>query len=116
MMSQLPVIDRRSGLERRRSVRSKLTIDVEWETSFGRRAGTLSDINELGCFILTGGFVEDGEAIRIFLPLNAGTKVEFAGRVANHVYEIGFACNFVDLTVAQKEFLNRFAGAHRKAE
>lgn len=114
MMNQRQAIDRRSGIERRRSVRSKLTIDVEWETSFGRRAGTLSDMNELGCFILTGGFVEDGEAIRIFLPLNAGTKVEFAGCVTNHVYEIGFACNFVDLTVAQKEFLNRFAGAHKK--
>lgn len=110
MMNQIPAIDRRSGLERRRSARSKLTIDVEWETTIGRRAGTLSDINELGCFILTGGFVEDGEAIKIFLPLNAGTKVEFAGSVANHVYEIGFACNFVDLTIAQKEFLGRFAG------
>jgi len=112
MMNQIPAIDRRSGLERRRSIRSKLTIDVEWETSFGRRAGTLSDINELGCFILSGGYVEDGEAVRIFLPLKGGTNAEFAGRVANHVYEIGFACNFVGLTIAQKEFLNRFAGAY----
>lgn len=112
-MSQIPAIDRRSGLERRRSIRSKLTIDVEWETSYGRRAGTLSDINDLGCFILSGGFVEDGEDVRIFLPLNEGTKVEFAGRVANHVYEIGFAVNFVDLTAAQKDFLGRFAGLHK---
>ncbi|MEJ7846561.1 MAG: PilZ domain-containing protein [Pyrinomonadaceae bacterium] len=114
MMNQIPAIDRRSGLERRRSIRNKVTIDVEWETSFGRRAGTLSDINELGCFILTGGYIEDGETVRIFLPMNGGRKVELAGRIANHVYEIGFACNFVGLTIVQKEFLNRFAKEHRE--
>ncbi|MBC7898979.1 MAG: PilZ domain-containing protein [Saprospiraceae bacterium] len=109
----MSTIDRRTGAERRRSERSKVTIDVEWETSSGRRAGTLSDISELGCFVLSDGDVEDGESVKIFLPLSDGMKVEFAARVTNHVFEIGFAGSFVDTTSAQKEFLTNFVELHK---
>lgn len=111
-MDRTLATDRRSGDERRRKNRNRVAVDIEWETTFGRRTGTLSDINELGCFVLTGGFVENDESVRIHLPLDRDIEVELPGRVVNYVHEIGFACDFVDLTDSQRGFLNKFAGIH----
>lgn len=108
----MPTIDRRSGQERRTTQRFKVTIDVDWETSSGRNAGTLSDISEQGCFVLGGGEIRDGESVKIFLPLGDGMKIQFSGEVTNHVFEIGFAVRFVDLSTAQKEFLTKFMATH----
>ena len=114
--NQMSTIDRRSGLERRRAERFRVSIDVDWETAWGRRSGTLSDISELGCFVLSNGDVEDGEDVMIF-PLPADEKtVKLPGRVANHVFEIGFACNFVGTTAAaQKEFLTNLVARRPEA-
>ncbi|MGI8812444.1 MAG: PilZ domain-containing protein [Pyrinomonadaceae bacterium] len=105
--------DRRSGGERRSAMRYRLLLDLEYEDSSGRHRGTLSDISEEGCFILGGGETRDGEALRIFFPLSAGMKVEFAGWIANHVFEIGFAVRFDDLTSAQKDFIGNFIEEHK---
>ncbi|MEO6335188.1 MAG: PilZ domain-containing protein [Pyrinomonadaceae bacterium] len=107
-------IDRRkSGDEdRRRTRRFAISIDVEWENHYGRRTGTLGDISEEGCFILTEFDVSDGELVKIFIPLSDGMKVEFLGQVANFVYEIGFAVHFLSLSEPQKEFLANFVEMH----
>ena len=107
-------IDRRKSDDDRRSAkRYPVIIDIEWESHFGRRAGTLSDISEQGCFILSEVDVSDGELVKIFIPLSDGMKVEFLGQVANFVYEIGFAVLFLSLSDAQKEFLRNFVEVHR---
>ena len=54
-------LDRRKSEERRRARRFAVTIDVDWESHFGRRTGTMSDISEEGCFILSEVDVSDGE-------------------------------------------------------
>jgi len=108
-MSQL---DRRQTADRRKSKRYPLTIDIEWENYYGRREGTLSDISMDGCFILSPVDVSDGELVKVFIPLTGGMTVEFLGQVANFVYEIGFAINFVSMTDAQKEFLTSFVELH----
>lgn len=105
-------IDRRKNEERRKQRRYAVTIDVEWENHFGRRKGTLSDISEDGCFVLSEVDVSDGELVKVFIPLSDGMKVEFLGQVANFVYEIGFAVNFLSLSDAQKEFLANFVAMH----
>jgi hypothetical protein len=111
----MAAIDRRKSDERRKSKRYSVSLDVEWENHFGRRPGTLSDISEEGCFILSEVDVSDGELVKVFIPLADGVKVEFLGQVANFVYEIGFALNFISLSDAQREFLSNFVELHAKA-
>jgi hypothetical protein len=99
--------DRRSGNERRGTNRYPLDLAVEWEAASGRQQGTLSDVSFEGCFVLSNGDVADGDNVKIFLPLGDGMKVQFDGRVANHVFEIGFGVKFTPLSQAQKEILTK---------
>lgn len=105
-------LDRRKNDERRTTKRYAVSIDVEWESHHGRRKGTLSDISEKGCFVLTNVDVSDGELVKVFIPMSDGTHVEFMGQVANFVYEIGFAVHFLSLSGSQKEFLTSFVSMH----
>lgn len=100
--------DRRTGRERRGATRRSVNIEVEWEGLIGRKEGAISDISPHGCFILCSGEVEDGENVKIFFPLTDGRKIQFWGEVSNHVFEIGFAVKFIELSDAQKEFLDVF--------
>jgi PilZ domain. len=100
--------DRRSGRDRRAVQRFPASIEVEWEGLVGRKKGVISDMSVAGCFILSSGEVEDGENVKIFFPLTDGRTIQLWGEVANHVYEIGFAVRFIELSDAQKEFLEVF--------
>ncbi len=101
----MTIRDRRSGTERRESNRYSIEQDVEWEGAAGRQPGTLSDVSIDGCFVLSSGDINDGDTVKIFVPLADGMKVQFEGKVANHVYEIGFGVRFEQLTVAQRDLL-----------
>ena len=101
-------IDRRSGDDRRDLRRYSTKIEIEWEGWVGRKPGTISDISETGCFVLCSGEVEDGENVKIFFPLSGGMKVQFWGEVVNHFLEIGFAIRFIEMSEAQKDFLEKF--------
>ena len=107
--------DRRSGVERRSTSRYRIEIDVEWQASGGRESGSVSDISLDGCFVLCSGSVNDGEPVRLFVPLADGMKVEFSGRVANHVYEIGFGMRFDQLSAGQRDLLMSIARDSGKA-
>ena len=109
-------IDRRKSDDRRKTRRYTVSLDIEWENHYGRRKGTLSDISEDGCFVLSEVDVSDGELVKIFIPLTDGMKVEFLGQVANFVYEIGFAVHFLSLSDAQKEFLTSFVELHAEEQ
>ena len=99
--------DRRSGRERRGIDRYPIEIDIEWEGSKGRQTGTISDISLTGCFVLSSGDTEDGEPVKIFIPLSDGMTVQFNGKVANHVYEIGFGVYFDPTSAAQRDVLGQ---------
>jgi hypothetical protein len=109
-MTKRPTIkrDRRRGGDRRQQERFALEQNVSWESSSGRLDGTISDISSTGCFVLSAGDVEDGDRVRIDIPLIAGGTVSLWGDVVNHVYEIGFGVRFVGLTEAQQTYLERF--------
>jgi hypothetical protein len=107
--------DRRSGNERRSSNRFPVEADVEWEASGERRTGTLSDVSLDGCFVLGPGEVNDGDAVKLFIPLADGMKVQFDGTVANNVFEIGFGVRFARLNAAQRELLAKLVHAGEKA-
>ena len=106
--TKMSTIDRRSGSERRDVPRYSVKFEVEWESKNGRQKGTVSDISINGCFVLSSGEVEDGEKIKLFLPLSSGMKVQFWGEVINHIYELGFALCFTELSAAQEDYLGKF--------
>ncbi|MET0752445.1 MAG: PilZ domain-containing protein [Pyrinomonadaceae bacterium] len=106
--------DRRSGSDRRNLERFPVNIDIEWEGLIGRHTGTISDISVHGSFVLCSGEVEDGENVKIFFPLTDGRKIQFWGEVVNHVFEIGFAIRFIELSEAQKDFLEKFVDTLRE--
>lgn len=98
--------DRRSGEDRRAIERRNVAIDIEWEGPDGiRRPGSISDLSPAGCFVLSGGEVTEGDAIRLFLPLGEGMKAQLLGEVRNHVFEIGFALKFLAPTEAQNNVI-----------
>ncbi len=100
--------DRRKGEDRRSTNRYNVEVNVEWEApDLGRQKGTLSDLSFDGCFVLSNGDVDDGEPVKLFIPLGDGMKVQFDGKIANHVFEIGFGVKFVPLSQAQKEILTK---------
>lgn len=101
------VKDRRTGEERRDHKRYTVNIDVEWEGLIGRQQGTLSDISMQGCFVLCSGEVENGETVKLFVPIGGGMKVQFWGEVVNHVFEIGFGLRFIEINRAQYDFLTK---------
>lgn len=109
----MAILDRRTGRDRRNIERFKVNIEVEWEGLVGRKSGTISDISPQGCFILCSGDVEDAETVKIFFPLTDGRKIEFWGEVVNHVFEIGFAIRFIELSEAQKDFFEKFVDTLR---
>jgi len=104
----MAITDRRIGVERRAVKRFDVNIEIEWEGLVGRKPGTISDISPIGCFVLCSGEVEDGETVKIFFPLSDGRKIQLWGEVSNHVFEIGFAFKFIELSEAQEEFLEVF--------
>ena len=103
--NRMTVIDRRSGQERRHIKRQNVSIDVEWEGPEGRRPGTLSDLSEAGCFVLSSGEVETGDIVKLLVPLGEGMKVEILGEVRNCVFEIGFALEFTKPSEAQNDVI-----------
>ena len=109
--------DRRRSTDRRSARRYTVTIDIEWEHSGQRYPGTISDLSEGGCFVLTGVEVEDGSEVGVFLPIGDGMKVQYVGTVTNHVYEIGFAASFTRVSEAQRNVLRSYLlGEENQAE
>ena len=100
--------DRRRSTDRRSAKRYSVTIDIEWEHSGERHPGTISDLSEGGCFVLTGIEVEDGDEVGLYLPIGDGMKVQYVGTVTNHVDESGFAVNFTRVTEAQRNVLRSY--------
>ena len=63
---------------------------------------------------MTGGDVAKRDSGADLLPLEDGMKVQYTGRVANSVAEIGFGVHFDQLTVAQRGFLIRLVKSSRE--
>ncbi len=93
------------GIERRKHPRFTINLDVEWEGEIGRQKGMISDISISGCFVLCSGEVDDGEIIKIYIPVEGGMKIQFKGVVVNHVYEIGMGVRFEGLSKPQNILL-----------
>lgn len=100
------------GSERREEPRIRLSIDLEWSRDEHIEPGTLSDLSRTGCFVLTRGEFENGEVVRIYMPLTDGGRFEIIGEITNNVEDVGFGVRFVTVTDLQREFLVNFAEVH----
>ena len=88
-------------------------MEVEWIGAVGGLAGTMSDVSLDGCFVLSSGDVRAMvTSSKIFVPLADGMKVQFGGKVANHVFEIGFGVRFEQLSAAQRDLLIKLPVIH----
>jgi hypothetical protein len=110
----MSTFDRRAGNDRRTAPRFAVSVPVIWEGKSGRKKGTVNDISREGCFVLCSGDVDDGEIIKLFMPLSDGMKVQILGEVVNHIFELGFGVRFVELSVAQRNFISKLLDAAKK--
>jgi hypothetical protein len=108
-------MERRSGKDRRAYARSAIEVDIEWHADGERRSGTLSDLSDGGCFVLSDGDVEDGDAVRLMLPRENGQPVEVAGVVANHLIEVGFGVRFTKMRPEHAQMLREMRAAAVKS-
>jgi hypothetical protein len=103
----MTALDRRTGKDRRQHKRHAVRIDVEWENPVAKRNARVADVSLAGCFLLSGGEVDDGQIVKVFFPLSNGKRVLFWGKIVNHVFEVGFAVKFIGLTDVQDSLLKR---------
>lgn len=102
--------------ERRGAKRYSVTMDIEWEHVGVRREGTLADLSETGCFVLSGYDLVQGCEVELFIPLGDGIIGRFGGVVANSVRDIGFAVRFLGQSEEQRAFLRDHLKSVERAE
>ena len=80
--------------DRRSAPRARVNLPARWEGALSRQDATVTDISRNGCFVLTGGKVEEKELVRLEIHLTKLQAVNFWGEVVNQAPEIGFAVRF----------------------
>jgi hypothetical protein len=92
--------------ERRKAPRLQVDFPVRWEGVLTQQVGTVSSISESGCFILTGGQVQQKELIRLEIDFPSGCAC-FWSEVVDEAYEIGFAVRFTSADDEDMALLQR---------
>ena len=81
------------SVEKRKAPRLQVELPVRWEGVLTQQVGTVTSISESGCFVLSGGQVQEKELIRLEIDFPAGAAC-FWSEVVDEAYEIGFAVRF----------------------
>ena len=95
-------------IERRQAPRLKVNLPARWEGVLNQQSATITDLSEIGCFVLTGGKVEPRELIRLEIELPETGPVYFWSEVVDEAYEIGFAARFTMGDEDDSQKLNAF--------
>jgi len=80
--------------ERRTAPRFRTSLNVRWETLRSQGRGEVCDVSSSGCFILTGGHVQEGELVNMEMLL-ADEVASLWGNVVYTISEMGFAVHFL---------------------
>ncbi len=117
-------IDEVEPIERRRHERIQIYLRVRWEGLFGCHEGTLADISEGGCFVLSESHTTLRELIRLEVELHDGEWVKVWGEVTNQFPGVGFGVRYTEvdgedgdkfsLSLAQTKSIRAGAAALRK--
>jgi hypothetical protein len=96
------------GRERRRSPRVNVNLPARWEGVSTLQEADVTNLSMHGCFVLTGGKVENKELVRIELILPDETEIYAWGEVVDAANEIGFAVQFTSMPDDEREHLEQF--------
>lgn len=97
--------------ERRSAPRVRVKLPARWEGVLSRENATVTDLSRTGCFVLTGGKVEDKELVWLEIELTDNQKVNFWAEVVNQASEIGFALKFNSSSPEDEASLAKFLEA-----
>ena len=84
-------------IERRQHERVNIYLRVRWEGLFGCYEGTISDISEGGCLILSESQTTLRELIRVEVELHDGEWVKVWGEVTNQFPGVGFGVRYTEV-------------------
>lgn len=117
-------VDSIEPIERRQHERVSIYLRVRCEGLFGCYEGTLSDISEGGCFILSERETTLRELIRVEVELHDGEWVKVWGEVTNQFPGVGFGVRYTEvegedenkfsLSLAQTKSIRLGVGALKK--
>jgi hypothetical protein len=92
--------------ERREAERLRFDLSASWEAFRAQGRGAVCDLSALGCFVLTGAVVRQGELIRLEIHSPEET-VSLWGQVVYSIAEMGFALRFVFRSEADQNALKK---------
>ena len=105
--------------DRRSAPRARVKLSARWEGVLSRENATVTDLSRSGCFVLTGGKVEEKELVWLEIQLTDKQSVNFWAEVVNESSEIGFALKFNSSSpedeAALAEFLDKIFQGQTKA-
>lgn len=104
------------GRERRRSPRIDVNLPARWEGAGTLQDAEVTNLSIHGCFVLSGGTVENKELVRVELTLPDDTEISVWGEVVDAANEIGFAVQFTSISDDDRERLEHFLARALSAE
>jgi hypothetical protein len=94
--------------ERRKRDRVKTNLDALWEGVMITHKGTVVDISETGCFMLTPDEVKPKELVRVEIVLPNGQTLHLWGEVVYQIPDMGFGVRFTRTDESEHEKLEAF--------
>ncbi|HZT57786.1 MAG TPA: PilZ domain-containing protein, partial [Pyrinomonadaceae bacterium] len=84
-------------IERRLHERVIAYLRVRWEGMLGSHEGTVSDISEGGCFVMSDAAPSARELLRLEIELHTGEWIKMWGEVTNIFDGIGFGIRYTEI-------------------
>lgn len=100
--------------ERRRAPRVQVDLSARWEGVLNQEQAQVTDLSMSGCFVLTGGKVENKELVRLEIDLPQQEPLYLWAEVVDAAFEIGFAVRFTSIEDEDEKRLGEFIDAELK--
>jgi hypothetical protein len=93
-----------------------VNLPARWEGAATLQDADVTNLSIHGCFVLSGGTVENKELVRIELILPDDTEISAWGEVVDAANEIGFAVQFTSIADDDRERLEQFLAQTTSAD
>ncbi len=94
--------------ERRRAPRANVNLRARWEGEIGQQEANVTNLSQIGCFMLSGGKVQPKELIRVEIMFPDDAPIYLWAEVVEKAEEIGFAMKFTSVDEADQTRLGQF--------
>jgi len=85
-----------------------VNLPARWEGVLTLQDADITNLSMHGCFVLTGGAVENKELVRVEIILPDDTEISAWGEVVDAANEIGFAVQFTSIPDDELQRLEQF--------